>query len=109
MGVYVPLGEETFEMSNSTVVHMFGIPLEVLVKYVQQEIEQISSLKSLPFALFFVIVFSMCFINHDHAVLIGDVEHAINVNLHENAVFAYTDPGWMAHKDLNDVHGVADV
>eukprot|EP00746_Dinoflagellata_sp_MGD_P019260 gnl/MRDRNA2_/MRDRNA2_144749_c0_seq1.p1 gnl/MRDRNA2_/MRDRNA2_144749_c0~~gnl/MRDRNA2_/MRDRNA2_144749_c0_seq1.p1 ORF type:complete len:858 (-),score=133.15 gnl/MRDRNA2_/MRDRNA2_144749_c0_seq1:10-2394(-) len=47
--------------------------------------------------------------SHDNAAVVRNIEDAITTDLKENAVFAYTDPGWMAHKDLADVHNTADI
>lgn len=107
--VYVYRGEETLEMDNNLVVMEVGVPRKIISRYVKREIKERDSFLSLPFALLFVVTYCACFLNHDRALLIGDIEHAISVDLHENAVFAYTDPGWMAHKDLHDVHNIADV
>lgn len=105
----VPLGEENIDISDSTVVHSIGVPKKVITRFLKKEIKQRDEFLSLPFALAFVLVFSMCFLNHDEAILVGDVEDAISVELHENAVFGYTDPGWMGHKDMEDVHSISDV
>merc|ERR1719399_849631 len=47
--------------------------------------------------------------NHLQAPTVRDLEDAITIDLTENAVFAYVDPGAMAHKNLHDVHTFADL
>ena len=64
------------------------MPKQVLFDFLQQEIDQEAALFSLPFALLFLIIFCLCFVAHDNAGFIGDVESAISNDLHENAVFA---------------------
>lgn len=105
----VPPGEQALDISDMSVVQDHGVPKECIFRYVQKEIKQEAAFMALPFALLFVVVFMVCCLNHDHAGAVGDLEDAISTDLAENAVFAYTDPGWMGHKTLLDVHAVADV
>ena len=51
-----------------------------------------------------VFMYAMSFLNHLQASTVRDLEDAITTDLTENAVFAYVDPGVMAHKNLHDVH-----
>eukprot|EP00746_Dinoflagellata_sp_MGD_P042634 gnl/MRDRNA2_/MRDRNA2_20331_c0_seq1.p1 gnl/MRDRNA2_/MRDRNA2_20331_c0~~gnl/MRDRNA2_/MRDRNA2_20331_c0_seq1.p1 ORF type:complete len:876 (-),score=112.28 gnl/MRDRNA2_/MRDRNA2_20331_c0_seq1:19-2646(-) len=107
--VFVQNGEDTLEIDDEFVVQNFGVPKDLLFNYVQKEIKDELHFLSLPFTMVLVLIFSWCCINHDHAPIIGDVEDAISTDLNENAVFAYTNPGWMGHKTLTDVHNMADV
>lgn len=96
-------------VSDIEVVEQHGLPSDVIVWSLQREIEIQSAFLTLPRALLLVIVYSCSFLAHDGGMVTRDMEDAINVDLRENAVFAYVDPGWMAHKDVEDVHNIADV
>lgn len=102
-------GEENLELDDLTVVHHHGVPLKMLDKYVKDEMQNDKAFKSLPIALFLVFVYSCSFLMHCGTTVIHDMEQAIITDLHENSVFAYTNPGYMGHKDLHDVHSIADL
>eukprot|EP00929_Paragymnodinium_shiwhaense_P091118 TRINITY_DN51156_c0_g1_i1.p1 TRINITY_DN51156_c0_g1~~TRINITY_DN51156_c0_g1_i1.p1 ORF type:complete len:888 (-),score=94.72 TRINITY_DN51156_c0_g1_i1:30-2693(-) len=93
--------------SIDEVVQM-GIPLSVFVAYLKSEMSDESSLKSLPFAILLIVSFALMFISHDAAIDIQGIETAVDFDLEENAVFAYSTPGWMGFKSMYDVNSYAD-
>lgn len=107
--VKVPVGEQTTDLDDSDVVDNHGVPKELLFQFVHKEMQKEESLISLPWAILFLVVYANILFSHHHSEIIGDVEHAISTDLHENSVFAYTDPGFMAHKDLSDVNNAQDI
>eukprot|EP00929_Paragymnodinium_shiwhaense_P007149 TRINITY_DN111090_c0_g1_i1.p1 TRINITY_DN111090_c0_g1~~TRINITY_DN111090_c0_g1_i1.p1 ORF type:complete len:1073 (-),score=173.66 TRINITY_DN111090_c0_g1_i1:35-3253(-) len=90
------------------VVKEHGVPLKLVLEYINSEMNDEASLKSLPFAILLIVTFALMFIGHDRAVDVQGVETAIDHDLQENAVFAYTTPGFMAFKTMYDVNNFAD-
>eukprot|EP00929_Paragymnodinium_shiwhaense_P098005 TRINITY_DN59571_c0_g1_i1.p1 TRINITY_DN59571_c0_g1~~TRINITY_DN59571_c0_g1_i1.p1 ORF type:complete len:989 (-),score=220.50 TRINITY_DN59571_c0_g1_i1:124-3057(-) len=101
-------GFEDAEMDVSDIINSHGVPKDVLVDYIEKEINDEESFKSLPFALSLIILFAMMFQSHDRTLAVHGIEEAIDFDLEENAVFAFSHPGVMGHKDLHDINSYAD-
>lgn len=101
-------GDENDEIHPSVVVEKAGVPQKVLLQHISSELEEESSLLSLPFALLLVVVYAVSFSNHDRAHIVRDVEDAISFDIEENANFAFSDAGFMGHKTVYDLNSYAD-
>ncbi len=102
------IGDENREISADEIVDEHKVPQRVLLSYIKSKIEEEDAFKSLPFALLLVVVFALSFLYHDSAKVVKDLEEAITVDMSENAVFGYSAPFSMAHKDVHDVDTFAD-
>jgi len=102
------IGFETMELDHEDVVQSFGLPRKVLIGHIKSEIEDEAMVKSLPLALALVFFFAFMWINHDNAQYVYGVQKAIEFDIVENANFAFSAPGAMGHKGLQDVNSFAD-
>lgn len=103
------MGEEHVDLDNEEVALSHGVPRQVLIKSIRKEIGHEEAFLTLPWAILLLIVFSVCLVNHDRNNELRDIEDALHVDVHENAGFAYTDPGNMAHKAIDDAHYTPDI
>jgi hypothetical protein len=101
-------GFEDQDLTAEEVVVLYGVPQPVLCTYIRGELDDEESFKSLPLALSLVLFFAMMFVSHDEAVVVHGIEEAIDFDLEENSVFAFSAPGPMGHKSLNDINSYAD-
>jgi hypothetical protein len=107
--VPVALGDENMQITDEVVAQKYGLPKEVLVKSMRTELNREKALLAVPWVFLLVITYAVCLIGHDRTNDLRNIEDAVNTDLHENAVFAYSSPYNMAHKDVYDAHNIADV
>eukprot|EP00746_Dinoflagellata_sp_MGD_P039561 gnl/MRDRNA2_/MRDRNA2_19543_c0_seq1.p1 gnl/MRDRNA2_/MRDRNA2_19543_c0~~gnl/MRDRNA2_/MRDRNA2_19543_c0_seq1.p1 ORF type:complete len:949 (+),score=147.50 gnl/MRDRNA2_/MRDRNA2_19543_c0_seq1:147-2849(+) len=111
IATWVPcaVGEETLQISDEDVVRNHGVPQRLLVQYVRTEIKNEEMFLTMPLAIILVIVYSVSLAYHDGATTVRDIEDAITFDLRENANFAFSAPGAMGHKGIDDAHSIADI
>eukprot|EP00746_Dinoflagellata_sp_MGD_P156884 gnl/MRDRNA2_/MRDRNA2_86009_c1_seq3.p1 gnl/MRDRNA2_/MRDRNA2_86009_c1~~gnl/MRDRNA2_/MRDRNA2_86009_c1_seq3.p1 ORF type:complete len:831 (+),score=138.17 gnl/MRDRNA2_/MRDRNA2_86009_c1_seq3:75-2567(+) len=100
-------GEENVDLEDAHVAEAHGVPRQVLVKCIRHEITQEAACLRIPLSVLLLVSFALCLNCHDRTHELRGMEEAVQVDLHENAVFALS--GNMAHKDINDAHYIADV
>jgi hypothetical protein len=103
------LGEETLTLDDADVVREHGVPQRLLVKHVRTEINNEEMFLTMPMAIILVIVYAVSLAYHDGATTVRDMEDAITFDIKENANFAFSAPGAMGHKGIDDAHSIADV
>ena len=91
-----------------------GIPVEVLSKYLDKEIEEMTSCTEFPWAAGLFVFFLVWFNNHINPQTVHSVQNAIEQELERNVNFAYTTPvPYDSHrsgtKGLNDIMSVEDI
>eukprot|EP00746_Dinoflagellata_sp_MGD_P127331 gnl/MRDRNA2_/MRDRNA2_61929_c0_seq2.p1 gnl/MRDRNA2_/MRDRNA2_61929_c0~~gnl/MRDRNA2_/MRDRNA2_61929_c0_seq2.p1 ORF type:complete len:905 (+),score=115.22 gnl/MRDRNA2_/MRDRNA2_61929_c0_seq2:66-2717(+) len=102
-------GEENVDIPDAVVAKEYGVPRIVLMKKIQDEMNREAAFMKLPWTFFLCFVFASCFFGHDRTNELRGIEEALANDLHENAVFAYSDPGNMAHKEMDDAQYPADI
>jgi len=96
------------DMVVKEVVERHGVPSRVVECYLRKEIVEEASFRSLPFAVFLVVIFALMYINHDEAYIVRDQEDAIMHDIIENANFAWSEPLNIGHKSKDDVNSFPD-
>jgi len=96
------------DISPDELVDLNGVPAQVVIDYLQAELHDEAAFLSLPSALLLVFVASYCFLMHDKAHVIRACEDAIAFDITSNANFAFSDPGNMGHKAIEEVNSAAD-
>jgi len=95
------------EMTTIKEVAHVGVPFDDLTEYLKQEMSESESCKSLPFALLVVVSYAITAIIHENATQVVAVEKSIEVDIEENANFAFSGP-FIGHKDIQDVHSFSE-
>lgn len=83
-----------------------GIPRKELLSYLGQEIRELESCRSLPFAVLLIGIYAASAIIHENAPQVSAVEYAMEFDVEENANFAWA--GFMGHKTVYDVNSLVD-
>jgi len=89
------------------VANEYGAPRYLVIDYLQHEINQASSCKSLPFTILLVVSYACVAIAHMDAPTVRAVEHSVSFDIEDNANFA-SDSDFMGHKDIYDVNSHTD-
>eukprot|EP00746_Dinoflagellata_sp_MGD_P162963 gnl/MRDRNA2_/MRDRNA2_90744_c0_seq1.p1 gnl/MRDRNA2_/MRDRNA2_90744_c0~~gnl/MRDRNA2_/MRDRNA2_90744_c0_seq1.p1 ORF type:complete len:1192 (-),score=272.92 gnl/MRDRNA2_/MRDRNA2_90744_c0_seq1:74-3649(-) len=85
----------------------YGMPADIFIDHMAEEIEEAESCQTLPFTLLLVISYAMMVITHDNAVVFNSVEDSIDFDIDNNANFAFSSP-YIGHKNYHDVNSHAD-
>lgn len=89
------------------VANEYGAPRYLVIEYLNHEINQASSCKSLPFTILLVVSYACVAIAHMDAPTVRAVEHSVGFDIEDNANFA-SDSEFMGHKDIYDVNSHTD-
>jgi len=101
-------GDEHREMQPADVVELNGVPQNILLNFVDSELQNEASFMSLPAAMLLILIYGFCFIEHDKADTVLNVQDAVTFDIWENANFAFSAPGDMGFKSIYDVNSYPD-
>eukprot|EP00928_Gymnodinium_smaydae_P010441 TRINITY_DN13937_c0_g1_i1.p1 TRINITY_DN13937_c0_g1~~TRINITY_DN13937_c0_g1_i1.p1 ORF type:complete len:865 (+),score=196.33 TRINITY_DN13937_c0_g1_i1:276-2870(+) len=93
-------------ISSREVVTSHGVPRKHVKAYLRKEIEEAEACKSLPFTLLLVISYAVMAVSHDNAATVRAVEDSLELDVRENANFAYTN--YAGHKNIDNVNSHTD-
>lgn len=86
----------------SQIIREHGVPPDVVTTFLDKDVLEESSCKSLPFTLLLVFAYSSVVIENDNAAQVNAVEDAMGFDIAENSNFAFTgDMGFKGFYDVN--------
>lgn len=84
----------------------YGVPPMVITKFLEHDIREAQSCKTMPFTLLLVFAYACVIITNDNAPASNAVEDSIAFDIGENANFAFNGP--MGFKGMFDVNSATD-